>query len=800
MLVKPLEGLMRIVTANYGPPAEDYHRQYMKIKPFALEQSRLTENIEAFRNRRRREKRRKKMMKPDANQPKISDLFAKVKTEDDNLSLEQIMHDSTDDNKLPESEPEEIKFEDIENKEVVKKLIFVKNEKILKGEAVKREASIKEDVTDDVIDLSLPQTSAMPQVYNDPLSIIGRSSAVVTSAPQPRQSTIIASLNQRTMWPQNVINGPIALHPTFDDNISHPMRSGEQSLMLSNTKVDKLTAEIENLKRIISEQEKVKRESDTKGPQRSESSNEPSESSISAKDQQLAQLTKEVAELKRRIKEKEEADYEDKLQKMISSAIRMAKQDAIRTTMRKMRNKQTLINRFKIKKRRPSSTVVRKDDYDEKSISDNKEYNTTKDTNDVSVDGYINDHTYLNSEVDVKTKAAEPVGDSQITEICSIPEKNNGLHASLKVVETSRANNDNDNDEQDINDVFNEEFFPSSSEIEITKNGAADHILNRQQLTSVEVNDKIEEVLQQDDSSFSVEELLNEKNSLDEESDDEMSGPHSPVFTNTPYFRGNVTATLSNESSANRNLDEQSTLASDDQTYHEIDLDTEQGSTRDNDKTESSMNLAELQSGQGNQTISMGNEGASTPPPTADRQRTKNDDVVVASPLSSTQLKKTDSGHKTPARSRRRIWSMTTPEIYGNQRNSKRKRHSSESGHEDELIDNSQDGQEVAHVSHEMGPNDTEQNSSCEEHGCSKVDKRSKEPNKRSRRNTDSESDSEYSPGSSSASAASSNFSTRPITRAEYFIAASVSEELYENEYFSGELCTLTLVCLVFSL
>ena len=76
----------------------------------------------------------------------------------------------------------------------------------------------------------------------------------------------------------------------------------------------------------------------------------------------------------------------------------------------------------------------------------------------------------------------EPVGDSQITEICSIPEKINGSDASLKVVETSRANNDNDNDEQDINDVFNEEFFPSSSQIEITKNGAADHILNRQQL------------------------------------------------------------------------------------------------------------------------------------------------------------------------------------------------------------------------------------------------------------------------------------------------------------------------------
>ena len=52
----PLQGLMRIVSANYGPPAEDYHRQYMKIKPFGLQQSRLTEDIEAFRNRQRREK------------------------------------------------------------------------------------------------------------------------------------------------------------------------------------------------------------------------------------------------------------------------------------------------------------------------------------------------------------------------------------------------------------------------------------------------------------------------------------------------------------------------------------------------------------------------------------------------------------------------------------------------------------------------------------------------------------------------------------------------------------------------
>ena len=157
------------------------------------------------------------------------------------------MHDSTDDNRLPESEAEEIKFEEIENKEVVKKLIFMKSEKILKGEIVKHEASIKEDVTAEVIDLSLAKTSAMPKVYDDPLTIIGRSSTGVNSAPQPRQSTIITSLNQRTMWPQNVINGPIALHPTFDDDISPPMRSGEQALMLSNTKVDKLTAEIEKL-------------------------------------------------------------------------------------------------------------------------------------------------------------------------------------------------------------------------------------------------------------------------------------------------------------------------------------------------------------------------------------------------------------------------------------------------------------------------------------------------------------------------------------------------------------------------
>ena len=124
---------------------------------------------------------------------------------------------------------------------------------------------------------------------------------------------------------------------------------------------------------------------------------------------------------------------------------------------------------------------------------------------------------------------------------------------------------------------------------------------------------------------FSVEELLNENALLDEKSGDEifenqfsnrlspkfnaagqvgidstptrqrtstsseMSSPHSPVFTNTPYVRGNVTATLSNESAGIKNLDEQSTLANDDETYHEIELDTEQGSKRDNDETESSM-------------------------------------------------------------------------------------------------------------------------------------------------------------------------------------------------------------------
>ena len=262
-----------------------------------------------------------------------------------------------------------------------------------------------------------------------------------------------------------------------------------------------------------------------------------------------------------------------------------------------------------------------------------------------------------------------------------------------------------------------------------------------------------------------------------------MSGPHSPVFTNTPYFRGNVTATLSKESSRNTNLDEPSTLANDDQTYHEIELDTEQGSTRDNDETESSMNLAALTSGQVNQTILIANEGASSTPQTPDQQRTKNDDVV--STLSSTQVKKKNCGHKTPARSRRRIWSMTTPERYANQRNSKRKRHSSESGSEDDRIDNSHDGQEVGNRSDEMGPNDTE---------------RSKQPNKKRRRNRDSESGNDSSAGYSSPTAASSNFSTRPITRAEYFIASAVSEELYDNEYFSGELCTLETVCLVFSL
>ena len=104
----------------------------------------------------------------------------------------------------------------------------------------------------------------------------------------------------------------------------------------------------------------------------------------------------------------------------------------------------------------------------------------------------------------------------------------------------------------------------------------------------------------------------------------------------------------------------------------------------------------------------MGNDGGSTPPQTPDRQKAKNDDVVVVSPLSSSQAKKTVSAQKTPARSRTRISTMGTPEIYGHQRKSKRKRHSSESGHEDELIDNSQDGQELAHISEEIGPNDTE--------------------------------------------------------------------------------------------
>ena len=448
---------MRIVTANYGPPADDYHRQYMKLKPFGMEQSRLNENIEAFQNRHRREKHRKKTLNPDENQPKITDLFAKVKTEDENrdiLSLEQFVHDSTDDNRLPESEADETKFEDMEKKEIDKKLIFLKSEKIIKGERVKYEASIKEDVTPtaEVIDLSMAHTAAMPKVYEDPLAIIGRSTAGVNCAPQLRQSTIITSVNQSTMWPQNVNNGPILLHPTFDDDVSHTMSSGEKALMLSNNKVDRLTAEIEGLKRIITEQQQRKTSipnTDSKVPQGSERNNEASESSSSVKDQQVAELSKEVAELKRIIKEKEEASYEEKLQKMITSAMRMAKQDAIRTTMRKMKNKQTLVHRFKIKKRRASSTVVRKDD-DENSISENKEDSTTEDNmdkHDVSVDGYINpgnvdNHTYLKSELDVEIKASEPVGDSNTKDICAIIENNKASNGSLKVAETSRANND----------------------------------------------------------------------------------------------------------------------------------------------------------------------------------------------------------------------------------------------------------------------------------------------------------------------------------------------------------------------
>ena len=322
------------------------------------------------------------------------------------------------------------------------------------------------------------------------------------------------------------------------------------------------------------------------------------------------------------------------------------------------------------------------------------------------------------------------------------------------------------------------------------------------------MNDKIEEALQQDDSSFSVEELLNENTLLDDKSGDEMfeqqfsnakegdncllklsepledgsvkehfavatkitpeqaealkkttfatfspdqrlrlldsrlspkfsasgqlgidstptrqrtstssemSSPHSPVITNTPYVRckneisakssheDNVTAAVSNESSQNKNLEQQSTLANDNETFHELDLDPEESSKSDNDETEASKNIDELKSGQENQTRSMETNGGATPPITPDRPKSKNDNVV--SPLSSTQAKKTDSAHKTPARSRTRISTMATPEIYGKQQKSKRKRESSESGNEDELLDESHDGQEMGHISKEIGSN-----------------------------------------------------------------------------------------------